>query len=308
MGSYHHEEHHELDSGVTGSARSFDKHARLSVSMFRDRFYWSLVLTIPVVLYSVILRTLFGFSAPAFPGSEYVPLLFSTVVFFYGGWVFLQGALTELRFRLPGMMTLISLAIVVAFSYSVISQVLLHGDTLFWELSTLITVMLLGHWIEMRSISRAQSALQELAKLLPDQAERISDRGTEIVPVAELRVGDVVLVRPGAKIPADGDVIEGGSSVDESMITGESRPVRKERGAPVIAGTVNGEGSLRVRVTRVGPDTALAGIMRLVAEAQASGSRAQVLADRAAYLLTVVAVGTGVLTLAGWIVAGQTLG
>jgi Cu2+-exporting ATPase len=276
--------------------------------MFRDRFYVSLVLTIPVVLYSGILRTLFGFEPPAFPGSNFVPLAISTFVFFYGGLVFLRGAVSELAARLPGMMTLISLAITVAFVYSVISQVVFGGDTLYWELTTLITVMLLGHWLEMRSIDRAQDALQELAKLLPDDAERIRDGGTEHVSLSEVREGDLVLVRPGARVPADGEVIEGASSVNESMITGESRPVEKAVGAKVIAGTVNGDGSLKIKVTAIGESTALAGIMRLVAEAQASRSRAQVLADRAASLLTVVAISVGLITFVAWIAVGKSLG
>jgi Cu2+-exporting ATPase len=276
--------------------------------MFRDRFYVSLVLTIPVVLYSGILRTLFGIESPAFPGSGLIPLIVSTIVFFYGGLVFLRGAVSELAARLPGMMTLISLAITVAFVYSLISQVVFGGDTLFWELTTLITVMLLGHWLEMRSISRAEGALQELAKLLPDDAERITDGGTERVSLSELREADLVLVRPGARIPADGEVIEGASSVNESMITGESRPVEKAFGAKAIAGTVNGDGSLKVRVTAIGESTALAGIMRLVVEAQASRSRAQILADRAAFFLTVVAITVGLITFVAWIAVGQSLG
>src|SRR5438094_519560 len=276
--------------------------------MFRDRFYVSLVLTVPVVLYSGILRTLFGFEPPAFPGSDLVPLVISTFVFFYGGLVFLRGAVGELAARLPGMMTLISLAITVAFVYSVISQVVFGGDTLFWELTTLVTVMLLGHWLDMRWNDRAQGALQGLAKLLPDEAERIRDGGTERVSLSELRVGDLVLVRPGARSPADGELIEGASAVNESMITGESRPVEKVVGAKVIAGTVNGDGSLKARVTAIGESTALAGIMRLVAEAQASRSRAQVLADRAASLLTFVAITAGVITFVAWIALGRGLG
>ena len=293
---------------MAGGEKRYDRHAGHSVAMFRDRFFVSLVLTVPVVLYGGILTTLFGFEPPAFPGSGFIPVLFSTVVFSYGGLVFLQGALTELRFRLPGMMTLISLAISVAFIYSIVSQLLLGGETLFWELTTLITVMLFGHWMEMRSVGRAQGALQELAKLLPDEAERITQSGTERIPVSDLRVGDLVLVRPGAKVPADGEVVAGESSVNEAMITGESRPVAKGEGSAVIAGTVNGDGSLRVKVTKLGEDTALAGIMRLVADAQASRSRAQILADRAAFLLTLTAIVTGALTLVGWLLAGKGFG
>ncbi len=301
-----HEEHAE--HGGAGRGQRYDKHAGHSVAMFRDRFFVSLVLTVPVVLYSGILKTLFGFEAPPFPGSQLVPLAFSTVVFLYGGLVFLRGAVTELRARLPGMMTLISLAITVAYGYSIASQILLGGDTLFWELTTLITVMLFGHWMEMRSVGRAQGALQELAKLLPDEAERITAGGTERVAVSELRAGDVVLVRPGGQVPADGEVVEGESSVNEAMITGESRPVAKAKGSAVTAGTVNGDGSLRVKVTKVGEQSALAGIMRLVADAQASRSRAQVLADRAAFALTLIAIGAGALTLIGWVLAGKGVG
>src|SRR3989475_11586942 len=264
--------------------------------MFRDRFYVSLGLTIPVVLYAGILRTLFGFKPPAFPWSDLVRVCTATFGFFYGGLVFLRGAVSELAARVPGMMTVIPLAISVAFVYSVVSRVLFSGDTLFWELTTLITVMLLGLWLEMRSIDRAQGALQELAKLLPDDAERIRDGGTERVLLSDLREGDLVLVRPGARVPADGEGMEGASSVNESMITGESRPVEKAVGAKVIAGTVNGDGSLKVKVTAIGESTALAGIMRLVAEAQASRSRAQVLADSAASLLTIVAITAGLIT------------
>src|SRR4029450_8300244 len=208
--------------------------------------------------------------------------------FAYGGWVFVKGAFGELADRRPGMMTLIALAISVAFVFSLAVTFGVPGRDLWGELATLVTIMVLGHWIEMRSISQAQGALKELAKLLPDTAERLIDARTETVPVADLHDGDLVLVRPGASIPADGVVREGSSDVNESMITGESRPVRKEPGAKVIAGTTNGPGSLRIEVTGTGERTALAGIMRLVAQAQSSRSRAQALADRAAFLLTVV--------------------
>ena len=236
-----------------------------------------------------------------------IPAVFGTLVFAYGGWVFVRGALDELADRRPGMMTLIALAIGVAFVFSVAVTLGFPGADLWWELATLVTIMVLGHWIEMRSISQAQGGLQELAKLLPDTAERIAGDGTEVVPVAALREGDLVLVRPGAGIPADGVVREGGSEVNESMITGESRPVVKSAGAGVIAGTVNGSGSLRLEVTRIGENTALAGIMRLVAQAQTSRSRAQALADRAAFLLTIVAVVAAIATLVGWLAAGAAV-
>ena len=277
-----------------------DRHAGHDVDALRKKFWIVLALTIPVVVYSEGIQKLLHFVPPSFPGSEYIPFLFGTVIFFYGGTFFLRGAVGELRVRQPGMMTLISLAIAVAFVYSLAVTFGLPGEALYWELSTLIAVMLLGHWMEMRAIGRARGALQELAKLMPDEAERIAEGGAETVPVGELRKGDLVLVRPGAKIPADGEVIEGESSVNEAMITGESRPVRKSPGAEVIAGTVNGDGSLRARVTKVGGETALAGIVRLVAEAQASRSAAQNLADRAAYWLTIIAIAVGALTFAFW--------
>jgi Cu2+-exporting ATPase len=225
-------------------------------------------------------------------------------VFFYGGWVFIQGAWRELQDRLPGMMTLIALAISVAFVFSAAVTLGYPGMPLWEELATLVTIMLLGHWIEMRSISQAQGALGELAKLLPNSAIRLVGDKTEEIPISALRESDLVLVRPGASIAADGEVVEGTTDVNESMITGESRPVRKKAGDPVIAGTVNGSGSLRVRVTGTGERTALAGIMRLVEQAQSSRSRAQALADRAAFWLTLVALGAGALTLVGWLAAG----
>jgi Cu2+-exporting ATPase len=226
-------------------------------------------------------------------------------VFAYGGRVFLSGARTELGDRQPGMMTLISLAIVVAFLASWAATLGFFEVEVWWELATLITVMSLGHWLEMRSIMQAQGALKALAELLPDEAERVTTSGTETVRTSELQVGEVVLVRPGARIPADGAVAEGTADVDESMISGESRPVTKEPGDKVVAGTVVAGGSLRVRVDAVGEDTALSGIMRLVSEAQASNSRAQALADRAAALLFYVALGAGVLTLGAWIALGD---
>jgi Cu2+-exporting ATPase len=275
--------------------------------MFRDKFWWSVVLTVPTLVWSPMIQQWIGFHAPSFPGSRYIPAIFGTILFFYGGMVFLQGAVRELKDRLPGMMTLISLAIVVAFGFSLAVTFGVPGMDLWWELSTLITIMILGHWIEMRSISQAQGALKELAKLVPDTAVRLVGDKTEEVPVTDLREGDVILVRPGSSIPADGVVLEGTSAVNEAMITGESRPVEKKQADKVIAGTLNGSGSLRVKVTGVGERTALAGIMRLVAQAQGSRSRAQALADRAAFFLTVVAIASAVITLVVWLLAGASL-
>ncbi|CAD7053006.1 copper-translocating P-type ATPase [Pseudorhizobium halotolerans] len=288
--------------------RSHNKHEGHSPLMFRDRFWLSLALTVPVVIWSAHIQELLGYRAPEFPGSDWIGPVLSTVVFLYGGLVFLQGALRELRSRLPGMMTLISLAITVAFLFSWVVQLrLIEADALWWELATLVTIMLLGHWIEMRSINQAEGALKELAKLLPDTATRITDGGEENVAVSALRNGDLVLVRPGESIPADGLVRKGESDIDEAMITGESRPVKKREGDEVIAATINGEGSLRVEVTGTGDKTKLSGIMRLVADAQTSKSRAQHLADRAARLLTVGAIGAAVVTFGAWQLAGAAI-
>lgn len=281
-------------------------HAGHDVEQFRRRFWVTLFLTVPTLLYAHDIQEWFGFAMPAFPGSRWVPLLFASLIYFYGGIIFLRGAVTELAARTPGMMTLVALAITVAYAYSVATEVAPLGAPLYWELSTLVVVMLLGHWIEMRAIGRARGALSELAKLLPDTAERLTDGGTETVPVAGLRVGERVLIRPGAKVPADGEVVDGKSQLNEAMITGESRPVPKQPGDTVVAGTVNGSGSLRVRVTRTGEETALAGIMRLVRQAQQSRSRAQALADRAAYWLVLVAIGAGTVTLIAWLGLGAT--
>ncbi len=272
--------------------------------MFRRRFWVSLILSIPVLLYSPMIQHWLGFTMPAFPGSQWLVPVLSIVIFAYGGLPFLQMAVPELRNRQPGMMTLISLAITVAFVYSLAAQFLLEGETFFWELVTLIDIMLLGHWLEMRSVRQASGALDALAKLMPDTAERErSDGATEEVPVSQLRVGDMLLVRPGASVPADGEVERGESDVNEAMITGESRPVKKTPGAKVVAGTINGDGSLRVRVTATGEQTALAGIMRLVKEAQTSKSRTQVLADKAAAWLFYIALGVALITAIAWTIA-----
>ncbi len=278
-----------------------DQHAHHSEAMFSRRFWVSLVLTIPVVIYDHLFQDLFGYTAPQFPGSEWLAPVLASVIYWYGGWVFLTGALAELRARAPGMMTLVALAITTAYFYSLaITSGLVAGMPFYWELATLVTIMLLGHWMELRAVGSAQSALTELAKLLPDTAERVVDGQTEEVPVAELRPGDLVLVRPGARIPADGTVVEGQSDVNESMMTGESRPVDKAPGAEVIGGTVNGSGSMRIRVGKTGDQTVLAGIMQLVQEAQSSRTRAQALADRAAYWLTLIAIGVALVALVGW--------
>jgi Cu2+-exporting ATPase len=264
---------------------------------FRRKFWVSLALTIPTLVFSTGLQHILGLSGPRFAGSQYIPAVFGLVLFIYGGLVFLRGGWSELRSRQPGMMTLISLAIVVAFGYSAAVTLGLKGMDFWWELSTLITIMLLGHWIEMSAVMGAQNALGELAKLLPDEAELPTG---EKVAVAHLAVGDLVVVRPGAAIPVDGNVTEGESDVDESMLTGESATAAKVTNSTVVAGSMNGSGSLTVRVTKTGGDTALAGIMKLVEQAQESKSGAQVLADKAAALLFYVSVGAALITLVVW--------
>ena len=278
-----------------------DKHAGHSVAMFRDRFWISLALTIPTLVWGHMLQSALGYTAPHFPGAMYLPAVLGTAVFLYGGTPFLRGAIGELKARMPGMMTLIALAIAVAFVFSAAVTLGYPGMPLWEELATLVVIMLLGHWIEMRSISQAQGAVKELAKLLPSTAVRLVGDRTEEVTIDQLRDGDVVLIRPGAGVPADGVVRQGTSTVNESMITGESQPVEKHEESKVIAGTINGAGSLRVEVTGTGERTALAGIMRLVEQAQTSRSRAQALADRAAFILTFVALGAGAITFIAWI-------
>jgi Cu2+-exporting ATPase len=269
--------------------------------LFRQRFFISVVISIPVLVFSSTIQAWLGYSLPAFTGSQWIAPFFAVIVFLYGGLPFLRMALPELRNRQPGMMTLISLAICVAFIYSLAALFLPNGTTFFWELVTLIDIMLLGHWVEMRSVRQASGALQELARLMPDTAERMHEDGrVETIPLDQLNNGDLLLVRPGVGIPADGEVVEGESDVNEAMITGESAPVKKTTGSKVIAGTINAEGSLHVCVTATGDQTALAGIMRLVEQAQQSSSRTQVLADKAAGWLFYIALGVAVITAIAW--------
>jgi P-type Cu2+ transporter len=282
-----------------------DHHAGHSVAMFRDKFWLSFAFTIPVVFWSTDVQHWLGYTAPTFPGSKFIPPILGTVVFAHGGIVFLRGAWGELADHKPGMMTLISLGIVAAFGTSLAATFGLFEIDVWWELTSLITIMLLGHWLEMRAISQARGALDALAALLPDTAERVKGTDTESVRLSELRVGDIVLVRPGGRVPADGTVVEGTADVDESMITGDSKTVPKGTDSKVIAGTVASRGSLRVRITAIGDQTALSGIMRLVATAQASSSRAQALADRAAAILFYVAVASGAITFIYWSISGD---
>ncbi len=283
-----------------------DKHAGHSVAMFRDKFWLSLLLTIPVMAYSGMIQRWLNFTPPAFPGSEYIPLALSTIIFFYGGMVFIRGAWNELNAKLPGMMTLISLAIITAYTYSIATQFFIDGEGFFWELASLVTIMLLGHWLEMASVAKAENALDAISQLLPDEAEKLTNGKPQTVLVSELKVGDLVLIRPGTSIPVDGVIIEGASSVDEAAVSGESKPVSKSVNDEVVAGTSNQDGALTVKVTKLGQDTVLAGIMQLVAEAQSSKSNVQVLADKAAFVLTIVAILTAILTFIVWLIAKDT--
>jgi Cu2+-exporting ATPase len=292
----HHEHQHS-------EHQEHDKHAGHSVAMFKDRFWLSLILTLPVLVYSEMIQHWLNFTPPSFPGSQYVPFVLSTVIFFYGGTVFIKSAWGELKAKLPGMMTLISLAIITAYAYSVATLFFIEGDGFFWELATLVTIMLLGHWLEMASVAKAENALDAISKLLPDKADKLVNGKPKQVLVSELKVGDLVLIRPGASIPVDGVIVDGSSSVDEAAITGESKPVSKKVDDEVVAGTNNQDGSLTVKVTKLGNDTALAGIMRLVAEAQSSKSNVQVLADKAAFYLTIIAIATAIITFIYWLVA-----
>ncbi|MDX1449785.1 MAG: HAD-IC family P-type ATPase, partial [Acidimicrobiia bacterium] len=296
---------HDEHAGHGGGHEGHDEHAGHSVAMFRDRFWLSLVLSIPVILYSAMVQEWLGFSMPEFPGSTLIPPVLGSVVFVYGGTPFLKGAVREARRRQPGMMLLIGMAITVAFVASLATSLGAFDLDFWWELAALVTIMLLGHWMEMRAIGQARGALAALAELLPDEAELVTDDGTQTVAVSSLSVDDVVLVRPGARVPADGVIVSGESEMDESMVTGESKPVAKSSGDRVVAGTVSTDSAIRVRIEAVGDDTALAGIQRLVAEAQESKSRAQVLADRAAALLFYVAIASAAITVVAWLAVGS---
>ncbi|WP_235658199.1 heavy metal translocating P-type ATPase [Mycolicibacterium moriokaense] len=292
-----HEEHGHAGHGGHGD----------HVAQFRRMFWTMLVLAIPTVALSPMFAMILGYTVPEFAGSQWVSPLLGTAMYLWGGWPFLTGAISEIRSRAPGMMLLIGLAITVAFvsSWGASLGVLPHNLDFWWELALLIVIMLLGHWIEMRSLAQTTSALDSLAALLPDEAERVVGEGTELVAPADLRVDDVVIVRPGASVPADGVIVDGAAEIDESMVTGESRAVRRGVGDTVVAGTVATDSGLRVKVTAVGDDTALAGIQRLVTEAQNSSSRAQRLADRAAAWLFWFALGSAVVTAVVWGIIGQ---
>jgi Cu2+-exporting ATPase len=303
----HHDHKARHDTHDDHVVHSHGQHAGHSTAMFKNRFWLTLALSVPVVFFSPMVGHLLGYMPPIFPGSAWIPPVLGTVIFVYGGMPFLKGGLNELKARQPGMMLLIGMAITVAFAASWVTSLGLGGFDLdfWWELALLVAIMLLGHWIEMRALGSAQGALDALAALLPDEAERVIDGGTETVPVSELREGDTVLVRSGARMPADGTITGGQAEFDESMITGESKTVTRSPGDTVVAGTVATDNSVRVQITAVGGNTALAGIQRLVAEAQASSSKAQALADRAAAFLFYFAAGAGILTFIVWTLLGS---
>ncbi|WP_411702709.1 heavy metal translocating P-type ATPase [Corynebacterium sp. LaCa142] len=276
-------------------------------AMFRSRFWWSLLLSVPVVIFSPMVADLLGYGVPEFNGSSWIPPVLGTIIFIYGGTPFLQGGWSELKSRQPGMMLLIAMAITVAFVASWVTTLGIGGFDLdfWWELALLVVIMLLGHWLEMRALGAASSALDALAELLPDEAEKIIDGQAHTVPVSELAVDDIVLVRAGARAPADGTIVKGSAEFDESMITGESRPVYRDKGERVVAGTVATDNTVRVQVEAIGGDTALGGIQSMVAEAQESSSRAQALADRAAALLFWFALIAALITAVVWAIIGS---
>jgi Cu2+-exporting ATPase len=309
----HHDHADHLRSPLQHSANSPPGHAGHDhagmVAEYRRRFWIALVLTVPILLLSPAGAHGFGLiGIIAFPGSYLVLLALSSAVYFYGGWPFLTGLFSELRKRQPGMMTLISLAISVAYVYSTAVVLGLPGNVLFWELATLIDIMLLGHWIEMKSVMGASGALKALVELLPATAHRMAADGSqEDVAVSELQAGDRVIVKPGERVPTDGQIVEGSTSLDESMLTGESRPVTRGSGETVIGGSVNGEGAIVVQIAKTGKDTYLSQVIEMVSQAQASRSRTQDLANRAALWLTFISIGAGALTLAAWLVSDRGL-
>ncbi len=280
-----------------------DHHAHM-VEDFRKRFWVSLIVTVPILTLSPMIQEFLGVrDLLRFRGDNLLLFALSTFIYFYGGYPFLKGLADEIKKRLPGMMTLVGVAITAAYVYSSATVFGLEGEAFFWELATLVTIMLLGHWIEMKSVMGASEALKELAKLMPSTAHKLMEDGSiKEVPVEKIKGGDKIVIKPGEKIPSDGVITEGSSSVDESMLTGESVPVNKKAGQEVIGGGINGEGSITVEVTKTGKDTYLSQVMDLVYQAQASKSRTQALADRAAFWLTVVALGGGVLTFISWFV------
>jgi len=300
--SHSHNSHH--DHGEGHGASSHSGHHAMMIKDFRKRFFISLIVTIPVLILSPMIQGFLGYEL-TFTHSEYVLFILSAFIYFYGGWPFLSGLADEIRKKQPGMMTLIAVAITVAFGYSSATTFGLEGKKFFWELATLIDVMLLGHWIEMKSVMGASMALQKLVELLPSEAHLVKDGDTQDIKVDDLKTDDLVLVRPGEKIPVDGEITEGESGVNESMVTGESKPVKKSKGDKVIGGTVNGNGSVKVKVQQIGEDAYLNKVIKMVRDAQRKKSKTQHLADRIAFWLTIIALVVGFGTLATWLIVGQ---
>ena len=303
----HHENHGSHHNGHNAhQGHDHTEHHRMMIRDFRARFYVTLVLTLPVLALSELIQQFLGFSF-TFPGAQYAVLALSTVIFVYGGRPFLTGLASELRQKNPGMMTLIGLAITVAYVYSAAVTFGLEGSPFYWELATLIAIMLAGHWIEMASVLSASSALEKLAQLMPSEAHRKTGDTVEDVPLSDIEKGDVLVIKPGEKIPSDGVITRGSSYVDESMLTGESKPIRKELGDHLIGGSINGDGSMELWVESAGEDSYLSKVIGMVREAQAAKSKTQALSDRAALWLTIVAITVGFTTLVAWLVAGQDL-
>src|SRR5680860_1389852 len=293
----HDTDHSTMNHSSMGhtSDKRYSKHEGHSVEMFKSKFYVSLILTIPVLILSPLIQRILGLSL-RFSGDEIVLFVLASTVFFYGGWPFLRGALNELRHKAPGMMILISLAIAVAYIYSTAVIFGLKGEIFFWELATLIDIMLFGHWMEMRSVMGASKALEKLSQLIPDKAHLLKDKQTIDIDTKELKTGDVILIKPGEKIPSDGVIIQGESFVNESMLTGESKPVSKKIGDKVIGGSINEDGALQIKVEGIGEATYLSKVINLVKSAQASKSKNQLLSDKAALWLTIIAITTGLAT------------
>jgi len=298
--SHHNDENHKSHKK---NGHDHSGHHGHMIEDFRKRFWISLIVTVPILILSPMIQHFLGVrDTISFTGEAYLLFVLSSFIFFYGGWPFLKGLLDELKKKQPGMMTLIALAISVAYFYSSAVVFGVKGEVFFWELATLIDIMLLGHWIEMKSVMGASKALEELAKLMPDEAHKINEDGsTEDVKVSELEHEAKLLIKPGEKIPADGKIYEGKTSINESMVTGESNPVSKGKGDDVIGGSINGEGSIKIKVEKTGDETFLSQVVKMVEEAQESKSKTQNLADRAAFWLTIIALSAGAITMFVWL-------
>ena len=292
-------DHGSIPMGMAGH-----DHHKMMIKDFKKRFWVSLILTIPVLILSPMIQGFFGYSLSV-PGNPYVLMALSSVIYFWGGWPFLKGFITEIKQKGPGMMTLIAMAISVAYFYSTATVFGLKGMDFFWELATLIVIMLLGHWLEMKSVLGASKALQLLVSMMPAEAHRVkSDGQVEDIKLEALKKEDIILIKPGEKVPADGIIVEGSSYLNESMLTGESKPVKKEKENKVIGGSINGNGSLKIKVEHTGKDSYLNKVIKLVEEAQKAKSKMQNFSDRAAKWLTYIALSVGFGTLAVWLIAG----